>query len=215
MEHDYKDLQEEVNEKSKLLSQLRKRYKGALAEIQDLESEHLNEKAELLESIRSLEIEFGFYKAVVDTLMTDSNLYKIKSKSQYDDERAEWVVPPFVLKGKQINLPKLGLQKAKQFIEEEKQNHDVAFKESPTDSDDYQQNSTSKSMLHIRKQKKPPAGTRNKSHAPTKQAQLKHNMNSAPVPDYDRNAANDSSDYGDEDYDEFRNPNGLHDYKER
>lgn len=120
MEHEYNDLQEEVSEKSKLLNQLRKRYKGALAEIQDLESEHLNEKADLLETIRTLEIDLGFFKAVVDTLMTENNIYKIKSKSQYDDEKAEWQVPPFVLKGKQLNLPKLGFQKAKQFIEEEK-----------------------------------------------------------------------------------------------
>lgn len=60
MEHEYNDLQEEVNEKTTLLNKLRKRYKGALAEIEDLESEHQDEKADLLESIRQLEIDLGF-----------------------------------------------------------------------------------------------------------------------------------------------------------
>lgn len=215
MEHEYNDLQEEVSEKSTLLSQLRKRYKGALAEIQDLESEHLNEKADLLETIRTLEIDFGFYKAVVDTLMSEGNLYKIKSRSQYDDEKSEWEVPPFVLKGKQINLPKLGLQKAKRFIEEEKLNHDVAFKESSGESDGYAQEPTSKSMLHIRKKNKIANGARNKSQAPLKHANLKQKMNSAPIDQYEVGQALDNSEYDDEEFDNFRNPNGLHDYKER
>lgn len=165
MEHEYNDLQEEVSEKSKLLGELRKKYKAALVEIQDLESEHLNEKADLLETIRTLEIDFGFYKAVVDTLMNENNLYKIKSRSQYDDEKSEWEVPPFVLKGNQINLPKLGLQKAKRFIEEEKSNQVVDFKENIGSSEDYGQENVSKSMLNVRSKKRK-APSRNKSHAP-------------------------------------------------
>lgn len=136
MEHEYNDLQEEVNEKSQLLNKLRKRYKAALAEIQDLESEHLNEKAELLETIRTLEIDLGFFKAVVENLLNDHNLYKIKAKSSYDDETSKWDIPPFVLKGKQVSLPKLGLQKGKRFMEEEKENHVVDF-QSSNDEDYY------------------------------------------------------------------------------
>ena len=87
IEHEYQDLQEEVNDKSKLLNKLRKRYKGALAEIQDLEGEHYNEKADLLDTIRTMEVDLGFYKAIVDMLMNDHNLYKIKSKSSYNEEK--------------------------------------------------------------------------------------------------------------------------------
>jgi hypothetical protein len=153
IEHEYNDLQEEVNDKTKLLNKLRKKYKGALAEIQDLESEHYNEKAELLDTIRTMDIDLGFYKAIVDILLNESNLYKIKSKSAYDDEKQEWDIPPFVLKGKQVNLPKLGLQKAKRFIEEEKNNHIVEFKQ-PTSidsSNDYgEEDRTSKSSFTIK-----------------------------------------------------------------
>ena len=153
MEHDYNDLQEEVNEKSKLLNKLRKRYKGALAEIQDLEGEHYNEKADLLETIRTMEVDLGFYKAVVDMLMNANNLYKIKSKSSYNEEKSEWEVPPFILKGEQVNLPKLGLQKAQRFIEEEKNNQFVEFQNQNNVSeysDDYGQGKTSNSQFQIR-----------------------------------------------------------------
>lgn len=87
IEHEYQDLQEEVNDKSKLLNKIRKRYKGALTEIQDLEGEHYNEKADLLDTIRTMEVDLGFYKAIVDMLMNDHNLYKIKSKSSYNEEK--------------------------------------------------------------------------------------------------------------------------------
>ena len=158
MEHEYNDLQEEVDEKTKLLSKLRKRYKAALAEIDDLERESLNEKAELLQSIRTLEIDLGFFKAIVDMLMNEHNLYKIKSKSSYDDEKSEWEIPPFVLKGKQISLPKLGMQKAKRFIEEEKENQVVDFQNSQQ-NDDYYNNSSSQTHSKIYQR-----SDQNKSH---------------------------------------------------
>ena len=214
MEHEYNDLQEEVNEKSKLLNQLRKRYKAALAEIQDLESEHLNEKADLLETIRTLEIDLGFFKSVVYMMMTENNLYQIKTRSQYDGERSEWEIPPFVMKGKQINLPKLGLQKAMKYIEEEKNNLVVDFKQSGQDSDDYNQEAVSKSAIRLRNQKKNKVGSRNKSQAPAqaRHHQLQHHNHSAPVHQDDVRAAQDS-DYSEEAFDEFGG--GLHDYKER
>lgn len=215
MEHEYNDLQEEVNDKTKLLNKLRKRYKGALAEIQDLDSEHYNEKAELLDTIRTMEVDLGFYKAIVDTLMSESNLYKIKSKSSYDDERKEWEIPPFVLKGQQVNLPKLGLQKAKRFIEEEKSSHVVEFKQKSIsdNSDDYGQGKTSKSMFNVRPKKKSKQGDRHKSQGPNKGLPLKHESQSAPFGDEDDDVLNGINE--EDEFDQFRNPNGLHDYKER
>lgn len=212
MEHDYNDLQEEVTEKTKLLSKLRKRYKGALAEIQDLESEHLNEKSEYLDTIRKLEIDLSFYKTIVDMMMSENNLYKIKTRSQYDDETSQWEIPPFVLKGKQVNLPKIGLQKARQFIEEEKNNQIVHFNETNGDSDDYFNDDSkgSENMLRIKSKKK--KGNRHKSQAP-KQSKLKHQNYSAPVDPQDIDEAAEYS--GFEDDDPFRQNNGLHDYKGR
>lgn len=57
--------------------------------------------------------------------MTDEQVYKIKEKTEWDDERRKWRLPPFIIKQKEIQLPKLG--NAKQFIQEELENQDVHF----------------------------------------------------------------------------------------
>ena len=51
MEGEYKNIQDEMESKSKMVSKLRKRYKSALQEIKDLESEHQTNKEELLDSV--------------------------------------------------------------------------------------------------------------------------------------------------------------------
>ena len=211
IEHDYQDLQEEVNDKTKLLSKLRKRYKAALTEIQDLEGEHYNDKADLLDTIRTMEVDLGFYKAIVDMLMNEHNLYKIKSKSSYNDEKSEWEVPPFIMKGEQMNLPKLGFQKAKRFIEEEKNSNFVEFKnQSSSDCSDYGQSSTSKSQLKKKKKSK-------KVNRKRSQASIRKNdsFNEQLERDDVNDTLNEDRDDREETFDQFRNPQGLHEYKER
>lgn len=208
MERDYNDLQEEVNDKSKLLGKLRKRYKAALAEIQDLEGEHYNEKADLLETIRTMEVDLGFYKAIVEMLMNENNLYKIKSKSSYNDEKSEWEVPPFIMKGQTMNLPKLGFQKAMRFVEEEKNGQMVEFKNNDNYSDENMRENNHGSQLKIRKKKKSKPKNRGKSLAPPKTDDYDEPFESNEVDD----TLNEDRDFG---YDQFRNPNGLHEYKDR
>lgn len=202
MENDYNDLQEEVNDKSKLLGKLRKRYKAALAEIQDLEGEHYNEKADLLETIRTMEVDLGFYKSIVDMMMNENNLYKIKSKSSYNDEKGEWEVPPFIMKGQQMNLPKLGLQKAMRFVEEEKNSQMVEFKNNDEYSEDNFQETAHHSQLKIRKKKKNKKVNRNKSQAPPKNQSYNDRFETENVDD----TLNEDRD---DQYDQFRDPNGL------
>ena len=50
-EKQYNDIQEEVEENREVIKELRKRYKGALNEIKDLEYENENKHAELLDSL--------------------------------------------------------------------------------------------------------------------------------------------------------------------
>ena len=228
MEHEYIDLQTEVNEKTKVLKKLRKRYKAALAEIQDLESEHLNEKAELLESIRQLEVDCGFYKAITDNLLNDHNLYKIKAKSQYNDETSEWVIPPFILKGKQISLPKLGLQKAKKFVEEEKSQQIVDFKETPspsfnlnnTQEDDYfndgKGQDVARSAVYHRTNKKKSRDATRKRRIKNKNAnKLKFQGSNAPTSYDDVDDVLNGPTQNDENNYDFGHEGSLHDYKER
>ena len=51
MEGEYKNLQEAVEKKSKIISKLKKNYNAALSEIKDLEHEHQLNKEELLDSV--------------------------------------------------------------------------------------------------------------------------------------------------------------------
>jgi hypothetical protein len=39
--------------------------------------------------------------------MKDEEVAKIKLKSQYDDASNDWIVPPFILKSKEVTLPSL------------------------------------------------------------------------------------------------------------
>ena len=55
--------------------------------------------------------------------MTDEQIYKIKAKTEWDEEQRKWKLPPFIIKAKEIQLPTLG--NAKQFIQEELEMQDV------------------------------------------------------------------------------------------
>ena len=116
----FQDLQGEVDDKVKIVNKLRKRYKAALSEIKDLEEEHQTEKSDLLESIRNLERDLDFYKVIVNTLMKEDHLYRIKAKSRFDIEINKWIVPPFIFKAEEVNFPKLKANRIKELIDNEK-----------------------------------------------------------------------------------------------
>lgn len=35
-------------------------------------------------------------------------MYKVKGKTEWDEERRKWRLPPFIIKSKEVQLPKLG-----------------------------------------------------------------------------------------------------------
>jgi hypothetical protein len=131
----YQEIQEEADDKAKIVNKLRKRYKAALTEISDLETEHQTEKSDFLEAIRTLERDLDFYKAVVNTLMKEDELYKVKAKSRYDMENNKWTVPAFTFKAETVNFPKLNINRMRDLINTEKENNKVEFK----DNDDMRQ----------------------------------------------------------------------------
>lgn len=69
--------------------------------------------------------ELDFLNQVTSFLMTDEQMYKVKEKTEWDEERRKWRLPPFIIKQKEVQLPKLG--NAKQFIQEELENTEVQF----------------------------------------------------------------------------------------
>lgn len=57
-------------------------------------------------------------------------MYKVKEKTEWDEERQRWKIPPFIIKQKEVQLPKLG-GNAKSFINEELENQELEFAGTP------------------------------------------------------------------------------------
>lgn len=105
VEKHYKSLQEEVEEQREVIKQLRMKYKQATSEVKDIEHEHQIHKEQLLDSIRDTDLDLKFYKKVTKMLLRDDEIAKLKLKSAYEDD--DWVIPAFVLKAKEMSLPKV------------------------------------------------------------------------------------------------------------
>ena len=126
-EKQYNNKQEELKEKDSLLRELRERYKGALQEIKDLEEEHEDEHAELLNTVRDQECEIKLLKGMLSMLLTNNEILSIRRKWEFNEEDKEWEIPYFFLKGKQVQLPTLSRNKARDLVENEKENREVVF----------------------------------------------------------------------------------------
>ena len=96
-----------------LMEKLRVKYGQATHEIKDLENEHQFEKQTLVNTIRSSSKELLMMKAIVKMLLSDEELATIRSKTKWIDERNMFKIPPFVLKGDRVELPKLPYKQGK------------------------------------------------------------------------------------------------------
>lgn len=43
-----------------------------------------------------------FFNQMIGFLMTEDQINKIKEKTEWDEERRKWVLPPFIIKQKEI-----------------------------------------------------------------------------------------------------------------
>lgn len=70
-------------------------------------------------------------------LMKVEEIAKIKTKSEYDDDTDDWVVPQFKLAAKEVSLPTLGMgRKGYDMMEQEKENRELAIDGGDEGSDD-------------------------------------------------------------------------------
>jgi len=60
-------------------------------------------------------------------LLTKNELYKIKEKVEFDFERNKWLVPPFILKGKEVSFPKIS--NAMNLVEQSLNERELQFTE--------------------------------------------------------------------------------------
>lgn len=92
-EKQYKSQQEQFEENSKILNELRIRYKGALQEIKDLEEEHQNDHADLVNTVRDQQHELMLMKGMLKMILKDYEIDKIRHRSSFDEEKQEWDIP--------------------------------------------------------------------------------------------------------------------------
>lgn len=126
MKRDYKDLQEEVSENRIVIEKLKTLYTQAKQEIKDFKEEVQGDRDELLHNVRTQGYDLKFYRRMVQMMMKEEDIARIKMKSQYDDNVDDWVVPPFMLKAKEVTLPSLK-KNGYDVMEQEKENRELAI----------------------------------------------------------------------------------------
>jgi len=115
-EQKFQSLQEEVEALRKNNRDLNDNLKNALNEIKDIQQEQETEKEDFLQSLRVTEQENKFLTKIVENILNHGELEKIKSKAHWSDEKNEYMIKPFVLKGKTVAFPKLNMKKSDFFI---------------------------------------------------------------------------------------------------
>lgn len=58
--------------------------------------------------------------------MNDEQMYKVKERTTWDEDRRKWKLAPFIIKAKEVQFPKLG-NNANDFIREELENNEIQF----------------------------------------------------------------------------------------
>ena len=101
-EQHYNTMQEEVDDCRKIIKKLKSKLKNANNELKDIHKENADRNEELLDTVREQAKELDFVNQMVAFLMTDEQIYKIKEKTEWDDERRKWKLPPFIIKQKEI-----------------------------------------------------------------------------------------------------------------
>lgn len=64
-------------------------------------------RAELTDTIRDQEKDLDFLNAIVSMMLKEGEMYRLKEKIEYDFEGGKWKVPPFIIKNKEVNFPKI------------------------------------------------------------------------------------------------------------
>ena len=76
-------------------------------DLRDANKEKEGDRGELIDTIREQEKDLDFYQGVLNMLLKKQEIYKIKEKVEFDFEINKWIVPPFILKNKEISFPKI------------------------------------------------------------------------------------------------------------
>lgn len=107
----FKDMAEEMAASRNLIKQYKEKHDGAQNEIKDLQKEHIYETEDMRVQLKQQDLDIKFYRQLVDMVMKQEELAKLKLKSTYDDDTNEWTIPVFLLKAREVALPSLSIKK--------------------------------------------------------------------------------------------------------
>lgn len=103
----YSSLQEEVDGLNRAIESLRSRNQENATEIKDINHEFEIEKELLLENLRVFEHETDFLGKILEYVMPNAELEKIRANSLFDENNHFWKVPKFYLENNQTSQPML------------------------------------------------------------------------------------------------------------
>ena len=154
VEKKYNDLKDEVLDYRNILKKLRAKYQVAATEIRDLQIEQQRDKEELLSNIREQDKELDFYKGIVQKLINEEEIEKIRVKSVWKGDY--WEFPLFTLTNIVINLPIISENK-KFEIENDRENKEITiFSKTNSTIKPYKETKINRMALAEKKMKESP-----------------------------------------------------------
>ena len=107
MEKKYQSAQDELEDLRKIVKDLRGKYKGTMNEIKQANHEFEDQKEEIYEDLRGLNIENDFLTGILMQAVPLAEFDTIKKRSVYDEINKKWIVPDFFLENREKVFPKL------------------------------------------------------------------------------------------------------------
>ncbi|XP_035208225.1 osmotic avoidance abnormal protein 3-like isoform X2 [Stegodyphus dumicola] len=111
----YDDIHEELRAKTQLLKKAKKKIQALDQEVKDLQREFETERTDYLETIRKQDQQIKLLTQILDKIQpcirrdcNYSNIEKIKSESQWDEDYQKWRIPELVVQ--KTKLPTPGVQ---------------------------------------------------------------------------------------------------------
>ena len=119
----YTSLEQEVTAQRKIIKRLRQKYKQADSELRDIRMIEHDAKDELVSVIREQEKNLDFLNGIVEMMLKSGEMYKLKEKIKFDFDKNRWIIPPFIVKQKEVAFPKI--VNAMNLVREEKNQREI------------------------------------------------------------------------------------------
>ena len=60
-------------------------------------------------------------------VLKSEEIKQVRNKSEYDEDTKKWFIPAFILRGKEMTLPKIKKMQVKSAMDVEKENREIEF----------------------------------------------------------------------------------------